>query len=232
MTSASAPPTLRGEQAKSQLIQAAIAQFGEHGMRATTRDIAAQAGQNIAAIAYYFGSKEALYTACARSIGDFFNQHFQQHVAQAQALIDANAQDKAAIRRVIHSACGLMTKLLTNDETLSMSKFVSREQLSPTDAYTIIHQHMIAPMHEHFSRLIALYTGRNSDDTETILHAHGLVGGIVGFRLARETVLMRCGWSEFNDARTHLIEKVITQQVDFILQGLSISRGDVNHENP
>ncbi|NDJ58368.1 transcriptional regulator CecR [Enterobacteriaceae bacterium 4M9] len=230
MSHAAAPSTLRGEQAKNQLIQAAIEQFGEHGMRATTRDIAAQAGQNIAAIAYYFGSKEALYLASAHWIGDFFNQHFQQHVAEAQALIAAHSQDKTAIRRVIHSACCLMTKLLTNDDTLHMSKFVSREQLTPTDAYYIIHQHMIAPMHEHFSRLIAGYTGRDSDDTETILHVHGLVGGIVGFRLARETVLMRCGWSEFNDARTQLIEKVITQQVDFILQGLSIPRGDVNHE--
>lgn len=232
MNNISAPPTLRGEQAKSQLIQAAIEQFGEHGLRATTRDIAARAGQNIAAIAYYFGSKEALYIACARWISDFFNQHFQQHVANAQALIDANSHDKAAIRSVIHSGCALMTTLLTNDDTLHMSKFVSREQLSPTEAYNIIHQHMISPMHEHFCRLIARYTGRSSEDTETILHAHGLVGCIVGFRLARETVLKRCGWSEFNAARTELIEKVITQQVDFILQGLSTSRGDVNHENP
>lgn len=225
-----APPTLRGEQAKSALIQAAIEQFGEHGMRATTRDIAALAGQNIAAIAYYFGSKEALYMASAHWIGDFFNQHFQQHVAEAQTLISADSQDKTAIRRLIHSVCSLMTQLLTNDNTLHISKFVSREQLAPTDAYYIIHEHMIAPMHAYFSQLIARYTGRDSDDTQTILHAHGLVGGIVGFRLARETILMRCGWSEFNEARTRLIENVISQQVDFILQGLSSPRGNRNHE--
>ena len=50
--------TIKGEQAKKQLIAAALAQFGEYGMNATTREIAAQAGQNIAAITYYFGSKE------------------------------------------------------------------------------------------------------------------------------------------------------------------------------
>ena len=55
------PITSKGEQAKSQLIAAALAQFGESGLHATTRDIAAQAGQNIAAITYYFGSKEDLY---------------------------------------------------------------------------------------------------------------------------------------------------------------------------
>lgn len=56
--------TIKGEQAKKQLIAAALAQFGEYGMNATTREIAAQAGQNIAAITYYFGSKEDLYLAC------------------------------------------------------------------------------------------------------------------------------------------------------------------------
>lgn len=58
--------TTKGEQAKSQLIAAALAQFGEYGLHATTRDIAALAGQNIAAITYYFGSKR-IYTLPAPS---------------------------------------------------------------------------------------------------------------------------------------------------------------------
>lgn len=62
--------TIKGEQAKKQLIAAALAQFGEYGMNATTREIASQAGQNIAAITYYFGSKEDLYLACAQWIAD------------------------------------------------------------------------------------------------------------------------------------------------------------------
>ena len=66
------PATTKGEQAKSQLIAAALAQFGEYGLHATTRDIAAQAGQNIAAITYYFGSKEDLYLACAQWIAGFY----------------------------------------------------------------------------------------------------------------------------------------------------------------
>jgi len=75
------PTTTKGEQAKSQLIAAALAQFGEYGLHATTRDIAAQAGQNIAAITYYFGSKEDLYLACAQWIADFIGTSFRPHVA-------------------------------------------------------------------------------------------------------------------------------------------------------
>lgn len=70
--------TTKGEQAKNQLIAAALAQFGEYGLHATTRDIAAQAGQNIAAITYYFGSKEDLYLACAQWIADFIGSQFRR----------------------------------------------------------------------------------------------------------------------------------------------------------
>ena len=48
------PTTSKGEQAKNQLIAAALAQFGEYGLHATTRDIAALAGHTIAAIPYYY----------------------------------------------------------------------------------------------------------------------------------------------------------------------------------
>ena len=72
------PTTVKGEHAKNQLIAAGLAQFGEYGLHATTRDIAAQAGQNIAAITYYFGSKEDLYLACAQWIADFIGPRWNR----------------------------------------------------------------------------------------------------------------------------------------------------------
>lgn len=144
MNTITAPTTSRGEQAKNQLIAAAIAQFGEFGLHATTRDIAAQAGQNIAAITYYFGSKEDLYMACAQWIADFISHNFRPHVLSAMQLLEQPQPDKKAIRELIHGACRHMCQLLTSDETLNLSKFISREQLSPTAAYALIHQQVSA----------------------------------------------------------------------------------------
>lgn len=166
------PTTTKGEQAKSQLIAAALAQFGEYGLHATTRDIAALAGQNIAAIPYYFGSKEDLYLACAQWIADFIGTQFRPHVEEASGLLSQPSPDRAAIRQLILNACHNMIRLLTHDDTLNLSKFISREQLSPTAAYQLVHDQVIAPMHTHLTRLIAAYTGRDANDTETILHTH------------------------------------------------------------
>lgn len=194
MTSSPAiPPTSRGEQAKNQLIRSALNQFGEYGLHATTRDIAAGAGQNIAAITYYFGSKDDLYLACAQWIADFIQQNLADYHQYAQSLIDAPVTDRPAIRALIHQWGGKMIHLLTADDTINISRYISREQLSPSPAYQLIHDQIIDPLHVTFTTLLALYTGRRAHDIDTILHAQAMVGEILTFRLLRETVLLRTG---------------------------------------
>lgn len=216
------PTTSKGEQARSQLIAAALAQFGEYGLHATTRDIAAQAGQNIAAIPYYFGSKEDLYLACAQWIADFIHENFRPYAEAAEALLARREPDKTAIRALIHQACQNMIMLLTHDETLNISKFISREQLSPTRAYQLVHDSVIAPLHHYFTALLAAYTGRDASDTQTIIHTHALIGEILAFRLGRETFLLRAGWTAFDEDKAAQIYQVITCHIDLILQGLTL----------
>jgi len=215
------PVTSKGEQAKNQLITAAIAQFGEYGLHATTRDIAGLAGQNIAAIPYYFGSKEDLYLACAQWIADFIGTHFRPLAEAGEALLSKPSPDKTAIRALILQASQNMILLLTQDETVNLSKFISREQLSPSPAYQLIHNQVIAPLHAHLTRLIAAYTGRSPADTDTILHTHALLGEILAFRLGRETILLRTGWTRFDEEKTERIFQVITCHIDLLLNGLT-----------
>lgn len=213
--------TSKGEQAKNQLIAAALAQFGEYGLHATTRDIAAQAGQNIAAITYYFGSKEDLYLACAQWIADFIGSQFRPHAEEAERLFAQPEPDRGAMRELILRACKNMIMLLTQDDTVNLSKFISREQLSPTAAYQLVHDQVINPLHTHLTRLIAAYTGRDANDTQMILHTHAILGEVLAFRLGKETILLRTGWSQFDEDKTALIEQTVTCHIDLILQGLT-----------
>ena len=213
--------TSKCEQAKNQLIAAALALFGEYGLHATTRDIAAQAGQNIAAITYYFGSKEDLYLACAQWIADFIGSQFRPHAEEAERLFAQPEPDRGAMRELILRACKNMIMLLTQDDTVNLSKFISREQLSPTAAYQLVHDQVINPLHTHLTRLIAAYTGRDANDTQMILHTHAILGEVLAFRLGKETILLRTGWSQFDEDKTALIEHTVTCHIDLILQGLT-----------
>jgi hypothetical protein len=61
-----------------------------------------------------------------------------------------------------------------------------------------------------------------------ILHTHALLGEILAFRLGRETILLRTGWTQFDEEKTEQIYQVITCHIDFVLQGLS--QRSLDHE--
>lgn len=195
--------TTKGEQAKNQLIAAALAQFGEYGLHATTRDIAAQAGQNIAAITYYFGSKEDLYPPAPSGLPISLAVSFARTRKKPNVYSPSLIPDRAAMRELILRACKNMIMLLTQDDTVNLSKFISREQLSPTAAYQRVHEQVIDPLHSHLTRLIAAYTGCDAHDTRMILHTHALLGEVLAFRLGKETILLRTGWSQFDEEKRH-----------------------------
>ncbi|VTP61022.1 HTH-type transcriptional repressor AcnR [Serratia rubidaea] len=124
----------RGEQARQQLIAAAVEVFGEYGLEgATTRVIAQRAGQNIAAITYYFNSKEGLYLAVAQWIADFIQQTFQPLADEIDRLWLLPAEQRRPELYLQHLKRGLLafSELMTQTHTLNLSKIMSREQLSP-----------------------------------------------------------------------------------------------------
>jgi hypothetical protein len=52
------------------------------------------------------------------------------------------------------------------------------------------------------------------------LHTHALLGEVLAFRLGRETILLRTGWT-FDEDKAAQISQVITCHIDLILQGLT-----------
>ncbi len=62
-----------------------------------------------------------------------------------------------------------------------------------------------------------------------ILHTHALIGEILAFRLGKETILLRTGWTAFDEEKTELtafdeektelINQTVTCHIDLILQG-------------
>lgn len=87
--------TPRGEQAKLALLEAAIEIFGLNGPNsATTRQIAQRADQNIAAIAYYFGSKDGLYLAVAQHIADIIRDEFRPVIEEIDLFLENGADER------------------------------------------------------------------------------------------------------------------------------------------
>ncbi len=218
------PTTSRGEQAKQALIDSAIVLFGERGLEgATTRDIALKAGQNIAAITYYFQSKEGLYLAVARWISDFISRAFAPLQQECSLFLAQKAPAPSEYLAFIRRGLSIFCHLMTQPETLHLSQIMSREQLAPTAAYPLIHQQCIAPLHQLMTKLVAGYSGLPPESSITTLHTHALLGEVLAFRMARETIRIQAGWASIGPEQADLINQVLQQHIELLLNGLRMT---------
>jgi len=209
----------RGPLARAALIRAGVQVFGENSLAsATTREIAQLAGQNISAIAYYFGNKEGLYFAVAQHICDTLLDRLGPLLDEIEAQL---AQGPSAPDVYLHLFGRLIgASLSTHQEMLTVTSIVVKEQMHPTKAFDILYEGCLERLHQVGARLIEAYTGEPPGQQETVLRFHALLGQSLAFRFARETVVRRAGWTDIGPPQVDLIEQVVTEQVCDALRGL------------
>ncbi|HHR5909702.1 TPA: transcriptional regulator CecR [Providencia alcalifaciens] len=216
-------PTLRGESAKLQLLLAAADVYGEQGIDgATTRQIAQASGQNIAAISYYFGSKEGLYLAVAQQIANNIKESFEESINKIDYFISQPTE-----LQIPEEALELLKNTIISynffqlkKENLSFSRILAREQLNPTEAYGLIHEQALGPIHSRLNRLVSIYIGADPNDLATLIHTHAILGETLSFRIARETLLRQTGWKHINENEFKIINQVLIEHIDILLLGL------------
>ncbi|CAM3765786.1 transcriptional regulator CecR [Xenorhabdus thuongxuanensis] len=215
--------TLRGEHAKQQLLEAAIEIFGKSGLDgATTRNIAQHAQQNIAAIAYYFGSKEGLYLAVVQHIADKLKAEFSPLIEAIDHFFEKTPKPypKDPILAFIHQGMVSYNRLIFEKSSINISRIMSHEQLTPTEAYSVMHEQGLAPIYSRLNKLIANYIGADERQISTQIHTHALLGEILSFRLAREALLRQTGWDNIGAKEYELINQVLSQHINLLLDGL------------
>ena len=209
----------RGPVARAALIRAGVQVFGENSLAsATTREIAQLAGQNISAIAYYFGNKEGLYFAVAHHIGDILLERLGPLLDEIEAQLGQGNHDPETCLHLFGRLIG--ASLSTHQEMLAVTSIVVKEQMHPTKAFDILYEGCLERLHQVGARLIEAYTGEPPGQQETVLRFHALLGQSLAFRFARETIVRRAGWRDMGRDQVALIERVVTEQVCDALRGL------------
>lgn len=89
--------TLRGEQTRAQILEAALALFRDHGYEGTTmRAVARAAGVSVGNTYYYFASKEHL-------IQEFYARTHREHLAACAAVLAGERDFKARLLGVMRA---------------------------------------------------------------------------------------------------------------------------------
>jgi AcrR family transcriptional regulator len=217
--------------ARDRLLEAGVDVFGKHGFdAATTRAIAKKAEVNIAAIPYYFNGKEGLY----HHVVSHITEKLESQVESTLIEIENRAAEEKLNRQ---EALVLLEKLLEkminfmvgSPEAPRFARIVLREQLYPSSAYDIIFNRLMAPMINAVSKMVATASGEKSSRV-TSLRAMTLIGQVIVFRVARETMVRALNLEGYSSGETTEIRGVILEQTRTTIEAMYQLKKDKNKD--
>ena len=106
----------------------------------------------------------------------------------------------------------LSSTLATNADMLAVTDIIVKEQLHPTQAFSVLYEGALKQLHETGAALLQAYCGRPADSDETVVRFHALLGQSLAFRFARETIIRRAGWQTIGPEQEALIREVVVEQ--------------------
>jgi TetR/AcrR family transcriptional regulator, regulator of cefoperazone and chloramphenicol sensitivity len=207
----------RGEETRARIIATALRVFGEEGFnKASTRQIATDAGVNPPALQYYFGGKEGLHRACAQFIID------RVMVMVAPALLAAREIKGSAQRaRAIDALCTLLDAMadgLVAAGSESWSRFITRGKADGAGpAMGMLRQNIGMPIMLTVAQLIAVVTDGDPTDAVIRIKAAAILGQLTTFLTNRESTMEALNWPEFTAQRLQLIKTVVREHTRAIL---------------
>ncbi|MFD2053941.1 CerR family C-terminal domain-containing protein [Mesorhizobium calcicola] len=187
------------ETTRAALVQAALKLFGRQGFHGTsTREIAAEAQANIGSIAYHFGGKEGLRAAAA----DFIVETIQAVAGEALGNVQAPAPaSPEAAQALLFAALERMVGfVVASPQAGEIVQFVLRELSHPTAALDRIYDGVFEPTHRRLCQLWEQATGEPAESEATRLTVFTLIGQVIYFRIGREAVMRRMGWTDIGAA--------------------------------
>jgi TetR/AcrR family transcriptional regulator, regulator of cefoperazone and chloramphenicol sensitivity len=190
----------RRDATREKLLATSLDVFGRYGFDgASTRRLADAAGVNLQAIPYYFSSKEGLYVATADYLTELIGNHvghMRQRVGARIAALDRAGEPMSPgeARALLAEIAQSMIALFVSKKSESWARFIIREQMEPTEAFTRVYQGIMRPMIEIARRLIGTILKEDPASEHVRLRALSFVGSILVFRMAHAAVLAQMEW--------------------------------------
>jgi len=204
--------------APARLLKAARQLFAEKGVAATSiRELAQEAGVNVAAVNYHFGDKERLYLEtlrfCYRTCG-VLNERGDQILQEAISQGTQNAA-LSGIREYIHV---LMHSFFFSEDARLQAKLMFREMSDPTPALEVIVREFIFPKRELLCKLLAQANPALRHDRNLTLYASSIIGQVLYYRTSLPVFLRLFETAEMTP---QLAERIADHIADFTLAAIT-----------
>ena len=210
----------RGEETRARILEAALELFAASGFEgASTRTIAEQAGVNLPAIQYYFGSKEGLY----RAVLEQFSQEMRAGVTPvAERIRTELAAGQPSRRKLVALLCEMLEiviALILDDSVPnreSRQRFFARMEVEPNAAVDALQDDMIRHVCEPCCAIIGRLIDRPPNDERVLLHTMTIIGQAKIF----------CGWGTnrvlhwdtISEERIRSAQSIVRQHIQAIFR--------------
>ncbi|MEQ1951264.1 CerR family C-terminal domain-containing protein [Mesorhizobium yinganensis] len=206
------------DQTREALVLAALRLFGRQGFDGTsTREVAAAANANIGSIAYHFGGKDGLRMAAADHIVSTIQAIAGPVLGHIDQSLDAGMDREAARRQLSAAVERMVGFIVARPEAGEIVQFMLRELAHPTAALDRIYSGVFEPTHKRLCRIWEVATGEPAESDRTKLTVFTLIGQVIYFRIAREPVMRRMGWSDIGAKEAASVVDVAKSNLDAIL---------------
>jgi TetR/AcrR family transcriptional regulator, regulator of cefoperazone and chloramphenicol sensitivity len=196
------------EETRTRLIQAAGEVFAEVGYdAATTRQICARAGTNVAAVNYHFGDKLGLYTEVLKSA------LLKPDMAPVEAALAAKKPEEALRLFLL----GRVRKMGEGDRPAWYVKVMTHELAQPTPGLAVVVETLIRPNAKVLCEIVSRIIDRPPLHPQTRMCAHSIVGQVVHYVHARPVISLL--WPEWK-MTPEALDEIAHHVTDFSLAAL------------
>lgn len=197
---------------RERLLEAAVDVFGKHGFEAaTTRMIAKTAGVNIAAIPYYFNGKDGLYQAAVTYIVEKIEAQAGPTLKNMTELASRKHLSRKAAMEALETLLETVINFMVgSSEAPRVARMILREQLDPSSAYDIIYTRVMNKIIKSIALFLTVIHKDLSIRTAR-LKAMAIMGQVLAFRVARETVVRMVGVEGYSRKETDEIRGIILE---------------------
>lgn len=213
----------RAEETRRRLIAAGLELFARHGFDGvTTRQLAAAARVNQAAIPYHFGGKEGVYRAVAEHIAGEACRRFDPLVARTHRRLRESSAREDVEALLVEFTVEVARIVYAPEYGNAWFSFASREQFHPSVAFERFYETAAAPLHGLLEEMLGRLAGDRPGSLANVMLTHGYLGEIFGYANGRTTLNRRLGREgDFGAAEIEAIIEAIERFSRMTARGLT-----------
>lgn len=209
----------RGEDTRRRILETAIEVFARDGYEgASTRKLAEEAGVNLPAIQYYFGSKEGLYRAAIAHIGEQIEQRLAPIAAQVRAALARGGLSRGELFGLLYAMLDAFVALVVDKEQqqpASRRLLIARAEAECSADLDLLHDAVAKQLVGPCGALVGRLLDRPAKDEETVLRTLTILGQVTVF--CNKGALRTLGCKDISEKQLDSIRAILRQQTEAMI---------------